>query len=134
MAPLARALADLLGKLALRRLEDVLPLLVELPGGDLEHRLVVNGLARLADEEDALAIMGHDADRARVGDDLALGLLAVVVAEAVHADLDDLAVVGDVPADALEAHQRLASSASTMPPARAARKKSSSSLIERPIV
>ena len=99
--PGAGALADLLGELALGRVERALPLLVELAGRQLEQRLLVHGLARLADQVERLAVVRHDADGARMLDDLALGLLAVVVAEAVHADPADPALPDDLAADAL---------------------------------
>src|SRR5919109_1135501 len=106
------ALADLLRELALGRIERLLPLLVELAGRKLEERLLLNGLARLPDQIEALAIVGHHRHRPGVGDDLAFGLLAVVVAEAVDPDGGNPPLPRGLAADALERHALAATSAS----------------------
>ena len=59
------------------------PSLVELAGGDLEQVGDADRLARLAHEPQLVAVEHDDADRAGVGDELALDLLAVLVAERV---------------------------------------------------
>src|SRR5204863_2016121 len=82
----------------------------DLEQGGLSHRL-----AWLAYEEQPLAVVGHDRDRSRVLDDLALGLLAVVVAEAVDADLGDTTLEGGLAVDALERHQATAAPAAAVP-------------------
>src|SRR5919109_1339125 len=89
-----------------------LHVLVELAGRKLEERLLLNGLARLPDQIEALAIVGHHRHRPGVGDDLAFGLLAVVVAEAVDPDGGDPALPRGLAADALEGHALAATSAS----------------------
>src|ERR671915_533513 len=109
VAPGASALADLLGELALGGVERVLPVLVELAGGQLEQCGLVDRLARLADEEQALAVEGHHGHRARVGHDLAIGLLAVVVAEAVDPDRRDPSLPDGLAANPLEAHRAASS-------------------------
>src|SRR5829696_2168387 len=83
MLPRARALADLFGEFALGGVERTLALLVELAGRQLQKGGLVHRLARLPHEVGPLAVVGDDPDRAGVLHDLALGLLAVVVAEAV---------------------------------------------------
>ena len=76
-------LADLLGELALGGLQRVLALVVELAGRDLEQVRDADGLAGLADEPELVVVVeDDDADGARVADELALDLLAVLVAEA----------------------------------------------------
>ena len=102
--PGARALADLLGELALGGLERALALLVELAGRQLQQGRLVDGLARLADQQQALAVVGHDRDGARVRDHLALGLLPVLVAEPVHPHRCDPPLPDGLAADPLEAH------------------------------
>ena len=116
--PVARRLADLLGELALGAVERVLALHVELAGRQLEHLLLVDGLARLADEVHPLAVVGDHRDRARVADVLALGLLAVVVAEGVAVDRHDLAAVDDVARDPLEPHAGIPTRSPPPAPAR----------------
>src|SRR5215208_6430576 len=95
MLPRARALADLLGELALRGVERALAI-VELAGRQLEQRRLVDRLARLRDEVHPSPAVRHDPDRAGVLHDLALGLLAVVVAEAVDADPAEPPLPGDL--------------------------------------
>ena len=120
------------------RLERVLALDVELAGRQLEHLLLVDRLARLVDEVDALAVVRDHRDRAGVADELALGHLAVVVvADRVLVDGRDLAAVDDLARDPLEPHggdSYPIASASTRPPASAARKNVGSSSAVRPIV
>src|SRR5262245_30921546 len=81
--PAVRALADLLGELALGGVERALALLVQLARRQLEQGGVVHRLARLPHEVDPVAVVRDHPHRTRVLDDLPLGLLAVVVAEAV---------------------------------------------------
>ena len=81
------------------------PSLVQLAGGELEQGVVPHRLARLAHQIDVSPSCATIADRARVLDDLALGLLAVVVAEPVHADAVKPALPDHLSADPL--HQSL---------------------------
>ena len=60
-------------------------------------------LARLAHEEEVGAVVGDDADRALVADDLALDLLAVGIAVALDAQGDDAALVDGAAPEGLEA-------------------------------
>ena len=124
--PVGRLLADLLGELALGGRERVLPLLVELAGGDLQQVRETDGLARLADEPQLVAVEHHDPDGAGVRDDLALDLLAVLVAEARLHDAEEAALVDRLGGRALEAgaHGRAVwqgVSRAGQPPRRAAR-------------
>src|SRR5215210_4906165 len=129
--PAAGALADLLGQLALRRLLWPLPLLVELAGGKLEQRLLADGLARLRHQVELLTVVRYDRDSARVLDDLAIGLLAVVIAEAVHAHRRDLALERGLAADALEGHALpYPALAATMPSVRASVRCSASTVTD----
>ena len=98
-------LADLLGQLALGGLQRLLALLVELAGRDLQQvRRRRSPRAAGARATAARRRGATIADRARVADDLALDLLAVLVAEALLADGEDLALVASSRAlDALEA-------------------------------
>ena len=84
--PFGGLLADLLGELALGGLQRVLALLVELAGRDLEQVGDADGLARLADEPELVAVEHDDADGAGVVDELADRLLAVLVAEVAARD------------------------------------------------
>src|SRR5215204_2942702 len=104
--PVRGRLADLLGELALRRLEHALALLVQLAGRQLEQRGLLNRLARLANEVDPLAVVGHDGHRAGMLHDLPLGFLAVVEPEAVHTHPRDAPVERNPTAEPLEGHQR----------------------------
>src|SRR4051812_9497121 len=110
--PVVGGLSDLLGELALAGVERLLALLVELAGGQLEQVGDADRLARLADQVQVLVVVGDDGDRAHVADDLALGLAAVVVAEAVAADGDDLALVDRVAGQAGEVGAHAAASCS----------------------
>ena len=88
----------------LRGLERALALLVELARRQLQQGRLVDGLARLADEQQALAVVGHDRDGARVRDHLALGLLAVRIPEPVHPHRSDPPLPDGLAAEPLEAH------------------------------
>ena len=79
------ALADLLGQFALRGLERRLALHVEPARRDLEEVRIADDLARLTHEEEVAAVVGDDADRTLVADDLALDLLAVGIPVALDA-------------------------------------------------
>ena len=111
--PVLGLLADLLGQLALGRVERRLALLVELAGRQLEQVGLADRLARLADEPEVLAVEHHDAHRAGMGDELALDLLAVLVAEAAALDREELALVDRLAAGALEPGAHAASSKRT---------------------
>src|SRR3954447_13122831 len=111
--PLRGGLADLLGELALGGVERRLALDVELARRQLEQVGGADRLARLADEVDALAVVGHDADRALVPHDLARDLLPVLVAERLRADRDELALVAGLPAGGLEARAHAAAASSS---------------------
>ena len=111
--PVLGRLADLLGQLALGRLERLLPLDVELARGDLEQVGHADRLARLADEVDPLAVVRDHADRALVADDLARDLLPVLVAEGVLDDGEDLALVPRLARDPLEARAHTAAASSS---------------------
>ena len=111
--PARGALADLLRQLALRALQRRLAGLVELARRDLEQVRDADRLARLAHEPDLVGLDRHDADRARVVDDLAGDLAAVVVAERVDPDGDHPALPGDLPAGALHPPQAAAASPSS---------------------
>jgi hypothetical protein len=91
--PVLGLLADLLGQLALGGLQRLLALLVELAGGQLEQVRHADRLARLPHQPDPLAVVGDDADGARVRDEIALDLLAVLVAERGPAHREELALV-----------------------------------------
>ncbi len=62
-----------------------------------------DGLARLADEEQPLAVVRDDPDRAGVRDPLACDVLAVLVAERALADVNDGALEDRAGVQALEA-------------------------------
>ena len=79
------------------------------PAGSSRSAASPHRLARLAHQDDVLAVVREHRHRAGVLDDLAFGLLAVVVAEAVDADLRDPTLPGRAAAGALEAHRRPAS-------------------------
>src|SRR3954453_4368944 len=111
--PLRRGLADLLRELALGGVERRLALDVELARRQLEQVGGADGLARLAHEVDALAVVGDDGDRALVPHDLARDLLAVLVAERLRADRDELALVPGLPAGGLEARAHAAAASSS---------------------
>ena len=115
--PVGGLLADLLGELALGGLQRVLALLVQLAGGDLEQVGDADGLARLADEPELLAVEHDDPDGAGVVDELADRLLAVLVAEVAALDVEELALEDRLGAGALEAgaHAAAASSSSVKP-------------------
>src|SRR5207253_445637 len=100
--PALRSEADLLRQLALRRLQGALAVDVQASRGDLEQ-FGLDCLAWLAHEPHALAVVGHDADRAAVTDDLARDLLAVCVAEALDAHLHEPSVVHRLAAEPLHA-------------------------------
>src|SRR3954464_12663594 len=91
--PLRGGLADLLRQLALGGRQRLLALDVELAGRQLQQVGLADRLARLAHEPDRFAVVADDADRAGVADDLACRLLAVLVAERLLADREDLALV-----------------------------------------
>ena len=80
-----------------------LALHVEPARRDLEEVGIAGDLARLAHEEEVGAVVGDDADRALVADDLALDLLAVGVAVALDAQGDDAALVDGAAPEGLEA-------------------------------
>src|SRR3954451_25399701 len=111
--PLRRGLADLLGELALGGVERRLALDVELARRQLEQVGGADRLARLAHEEDALAVVRDDADRAAVPHDLASDLLPVPVPERLRANRDELALVPGLAARGLEARAH-AAAASTL--------------------
>ena len=69
---------------------------VELSRGQLEQVRSPTGLARLAHQVDVLVVVRDDRHRPRMGDDLALGLGAVLVAEGVDPDRRDRALVDDL--------------------------------------
>jgi hypothetical protein len=127
----ARGLADLLAQLALGGLQRRLALDVELAGRQLE-REAQDRLARLAHEPDALVVVGDDRRRVLAADDLALDLLAVVMAKALDGDGEGLAVEDGLTAERLNllAHRLPAICPSAVPAASAAAKNSGSS---RPI-
>src|SRR4051794_31936132 len=112
--PLRGGLADLLRELALGGRQRLLALDVELAGGQLEQVGPADRLARLAHEPERLAVVADHPDRALVADDLARRLLAVLVAERLLANAEDLALVLRLGADGLElgAHTAAASSSS----------------------
>ena len=91
--PLLRALADLLGELALRALERRLALDVELSGRDLEQRRLPDRLARLADQVDDAFVVGDDRDGARVARRPRARRRAVGVAELVDPHRGDRSLV-----------------------------------------
>ena len=102
MLPVLGRLADLLGQLAPGAVQRRLALLVELAGGELEQVGVAGGLTRLADEPDVLVVVRDHRHRAGVRDPLARDLLAVVVAEAALADVEDRALEDRVRLEPLE--------------------------------
>src|SRR5690606_10988118 len=114
------------------------PVDVELSGRHLEEPLLAHGLARLAHQPDVLVVVGDHAHRARVGDDLALGLRPVRVAEAVDAHVRDPALVLELAGDPLHRTASIAVqgavAARPAPAASAAAKKSGSWSIVRPFV
>src|SRR3954467_14688745 len=110
--PLRPGLADLLRELALGGVERRLALDVELARRQLEQVGGADGLARLAHEGDEIAVAGRGAGRALVPHDLARDLLAVLVAERLRADRDELALVPGLPAGGLEARAHAAASSS----------------------
>src|SRR5215208_4839984 len=81
---------------------DPLVLLVELAGRDLEQVGRADGLARLAHEPQLLAVQDDDPDCTGVDDDVALGVLAVLVAERLAADAEELALQEGLGVGALE--------------------------------
>src|SRR3954471_18923213 len=97
---------------------------VQFAGGQLQERLLADGLAWLADEPDPLAVPRQHYDCARMLDDLALHHLAVVVAELLHLHGADVALPDLLFVHLLEAHPSPPRSvrASAAPPARPARK------------
>ncbi len=101
LGPVTGAPPDLLDQLALGAIELRLALDVELARRQLEQTRLSDRLARLADEPDDLVVVGGDRHRARVRRDLAIGLLAIVVAEAVDPDVDDRALVNRLRIDSL---------------------------------
>src|SRR5204862_3248830 len=104
---------------------------VELAGGQLE-RVREDHLARLAHEPDVVVVVGDDRCGVLAADELALDDLAVLVAEALDADVERHALEDRLAAkrlDALRAHAT-DSSASVVPADRAAAKNSGSA---RPI-
>ena len=117
--PLGGLLADLLGELALRGLQRVLALLVELAGRDLEQVGDADGLARLADQPQPVAVEHDDADGAGMVDELADCFLAVLVAEVAALDVEELALEDRLGPGAFEAgaHAAAASSSSVKPTA-----------------
>src|SRR5215213_7803105 len=110
--PVLGGLADLLGELALGRRERLLPLHVELARGQLEQVGQPDRLARLAHEVDALAVVGDDPDGALVADDVARDLVAVLVAERLRPDGEDLPLVLRLAAERLEARRHTAAASS----------------------
>src|SRR4051794_20108854 len=112
--PLRGGLADLLGKLALRGRQRLLALDVELAGRELEQVGRADRLSRLAHEPDRLAVVAAPPDGALVVDDLPRRLVAVLVAERLLADGEDLALVARLGLGLLEAraHTTAASSSS----------------------
>src|SRR5919197_2122550 len=101
--PVLGRLADLLGQLALGRIERRLALDVEAAGGALGEIGIVDDLARLAHEEEVRAVVRDHADRPLVANDLALDLLAVGIAVALDVDADDPALVDGAASEVLEA-------------------------------
>src|SRR3954447_9603602 len=95
--------ADLLGQLALGRVDGRLALDVEATGRDLQEVRIADRLARLADEEQVGVVVNEHADRALVAHDLALDLLAVGEAEALDPQGDDPALVEGAAPEGLEA-------------------------------
>ena len=83
---------------------DALALLVELAGRQLEQPRLAHRLAWLGDEVEPLAVVGHHSDGAGVADHLALDLLAVLRAPALHARLEDAALPDPIRGYALKAH------------------------------
>src|SRR4051812_42860493 len=110
--PVGGLLADLLRQLTLGRGQRVLALFVELARGDLEQVGDADRLARLADEPQLVVIEDDDADGARMGDELANGLLPILVAERGALDGEELPVEDVLGLGALElgAHTAAASS------------------------
>src|SRR5215210_6734977 len=100
--PVLGLLADLLGQLALGGLQRLLALLVELAGRYLEQVRRADRLPRLAHEPQLLAVQHDDPDGAGVDDDLALGVLAVLVAERLPADAEEFALEEGLGVGALE--------------------------------
>ena len=103
--PLLGLKPHLLFELALRALKPRLALNVELSRRHLEQRRIAHRLARLADEPNDAIAMSDDPDGTRVRNDLAVGLLAILVAEGVDADIDHVPLVRRLRADAL--HRRV---------------------------
>jgi hypothetical protein len=83
--------ADLLAQLALGAFQLALALDVPRARRDLQQPVLPDRLARLADQMDALLVVGEDPDRTGVLDDLALDLAAVGAAKALAGDVDELA-------------------------------------------
>src|SRR5206468_13034068 len=105
---------------------------VELARRQLEQLLLVDGLARLGDQIELLAVVHHHRHRAGVDRDLARGGVAIVVLEAVAAHGEHPALPYVLAIDPPEGHR--ISSARAVPPASAARKNSSSWSMPRPLV
>jgi hypothetical protein len=96
--PVLGLLADLLGELALGRVQRVLALLVELAGGDLEQVRCAHGLARLAHQPQCFTVNDHDAHGAGVIDDLAFEFLAILMPDAQILELQELPFVKNLAA------------------------------------
>jgi len=120
LLPLLRGLADLLRELAPGGLERRLVLDVELSRRQLEQVGHADRLARLAHEEEPLAVVRDDGDRALVADDLAPDLLAVLVAEGLEGDGGQLALVDGLRGGAVKAraHGRASTRAASSSSAR----------------
>ncbi len=85
-----------------------------MPAGISSRSGIADGLARLANQPQAVAVEDDDADGAGMDDELALDLLPVLVTEATALHVEELAFVDGLGADALEAgaHATAASSSS----------------------
>jgi hypothetical protein len=120
--PLVGGQPGLLGQLALRRVEGGLAVDVEQPGRQLVEAGADGGPVLVDEHDVGVVVQGHDADRAGMGDDLALGDLAVAHPHVVDPHGNDLALeLGGGPDDVVAVllpHQpaaRIGCSATTTP-------------------